>query len=817
MNQKIALNQGIKYIIIGLTLFLFLIMKPLGLWEKTQISKGNEIQVEESGPINALHSGDQVFLARGKNLNAVELYVLNEMQGETITFRVFDGEGESLCEIFYKVRKDANFPGFLQIPVEIELEKDMAYFYRVEGLTKDLYLAYEDTAVSGSDANGVLLYGGAEVPGRNVISRYIYKEPFSGWMIAGINIILFALAFGLGKVTDVLLLQKYKNRNREITLQNLIQWVCNPILAVGLIAALWSVFPGKKFGVGIINYTFYYIGIILTALVLFFAVNYKRKSSEAFYVTWEVVSDKIPQWLMTACFAKILWSCYEYINGLYNVHHVWATCKILTWLGLAYLCTLKKEEWMRLWNLVYFIPAAIIAYQRYKPYVGLDSEEAITGRLQVRLTFIAGFVILQILVSLIQLVLKKRKPYGTWSYWYLGIFSVVLAGMVIFRNTREWPVIAAIMFGIFYYRMWLWEKRSCLMQIFSNGIVLNFVYMVYYCLMHRPYHRFRHNRFGMGFHTVTMTGYYLALVLCAVVVCLFAKYYRTNRWQDCWKELSILGIGNAYLIMTLSRTGYLAAWVIEIFMCVFFVSIKEKKILSGIVQKLAMGMAVIIMFFPIVFTVQRIVPAVVEDPIYSEIEIWDYIVQKGEPKDSELYIDIIAFMKVAGSKLFGLDTGNISLSSITKPVYVTNDTVMVAGEMEEGFDVSSGRLEIFREYIEEWNLTGHEDMGFPLPDGSISAHAHNSFLQVIHDHGLITGVLFLFFGVISFFFSIRNYVVGKQEKNFYNALTIAVILAFAITGMVEWTFHFANPVGFSIFIVIVPLLFQGYNGEKNEK
>lgn len=821
MNQKIKLNQGIKYVITGIALFMFLLIWPLGLWEKTEISKSNEIQSEESGPISVAQNGTQLFLAEGKELKAIELYALNEMKSETISLRIYDGGYKQLWETFYVVGKNTKFPGFLRIPVGIEVEEGALYFYTVEGLTKDLYLAYEKTATSDSVANGQLSYGGVVLPDVNIITRYIYEEPFGGWMIAGIGAFLFVTAFAGCKITDVLLETKFKNKNREITLQRLIQWVGNPLIAVGVISALWSVFPKRTFGVGVINYGFYYLGILLTASVLFFGINYKRKDNNSFDVLKkEVVTEKLPQWLMAICFAKILWSCYEYMNGLYDVHHTWATCKILTWLGLAFLCTLKKEEWMKIWNLVYLIPAAVVAYLRYKPFVGLETEEAITGRLQVKLVFVAGFVMLQVLVSLIQLILKKRKAYGSWSYWYLGIFVAVITLMIVFRNTREWPVIAAIMFGVFYYRMWLWEKRNCLMQIFCNGIILNFVYMVYYCLMHRTYQRFRHNRFSMGFHTVTMTGYYLALVLCAVMVCLFAKYYKTKRWQDCLKELSLLGVGNAYLIMTLSRTGYLAALVMEIFICVFFVLLKEKKKISGIVKKFAVGIVVSALCFPMVFTAQRILPAVVNEPVYSEVEIWDYTVQKGEAKDSGLYIDITAFVKIALNKLLGMDAGNISLTSM-KPVYIMSDSIMVASEaesMEEVRDISSGRLTIFREYIKEWNFTGHEDMTFQLPNGDTPAHAHNSYLQVIHDHGLITGVLFLIFGVVSFLLSIRNYSVKKQEgEEFYNALPIAVILAFAFAGLVEWIFHYANPMGFSLFIVIIPLLFKQHNGEKNEK
>ena len=141
-----------------------------------------------------------------------------------------------------------------------------------------------------------------------------------------------------------------------------------------------------------------------------------------------------------------------------------------------------------------------------------------------------------------------------------------------------------------------------------------------------------------------------------------------------------------------------------------------------------------------------------------------------------------------------------------------NDDIMVASEaeiMEEVHDISNGRLEIFREFIKEWNLTGHEDMSFQFPNGSTPAHAHNTFLQMIHDHGLITGGLFLIFGILSFFMSMWKYSTAKQKKeDIYNALGIAVILAFALAGMVEWIFHFANPLGFSIFIVIIPLLFK---------
>ena len=348
--------------------------------------------------------------------------------------------------------------------------------------------------------------------------------------------------------------------------------------------------------------------------------------------------------------------------------------------------------------------------------------------------------------------------------------------------------------------------------------------MVGFCLLHRPYLRFRHNRFGMGFHTVTMTGYYLAMVLAAIVVRLFLQYGKTKRWIDCWKELSLLGISNAYLFMTLSRTGYLSAFVMQIFVLVWMSLVWNKKKLLGILISVGIMLGASVLAFPVVFTAQRIVPAIANDPVYSEIEVWEYVIEKGDRKDSELYIDITAFLKVMGNKLFGLDTGNISISMMKNEikneilqskeksnlVYVESDSYMIASEaeqFEEQEDISNGRFEIFTSYIQHWNMNGHEDMGVPLPDGSIAVHAHNTYLQMIHDNGLITGVVFVILGVVSFLVAMIRYS-KENKRDSYLILTVAIIIGFAIAGLVEWIFQINNFYGIAILVVITPLLFQ---------
>ena len=65
---------------------------------------------------------------------------------------------------------------------------------------------------------------------------------------------------------------------------------------------------------------------------------------------------------------------------------------------------------------------------------------------------------------------------------------------------------------------------------------------------------------------------------------------------------------------------------------------------------------------------------------------------------------------------------------------------------EKTEEYANGRMDIFRAYLKELNLAGHDDMGAILPDGSLAVHAHNIYLQVAYDHGLAVGAVFVLVG-----------------------------------------------------------------------
>ncbi len=133
---------------------------------------------------------------------------------------------------------------------------------------------------------------------------------------------------------------------------------------------------------------------------------------------------------------------------------------------------------------------------------------------------------------------------------------------------------------------------------------------------------------------------------------------------------------------------------------------------------------------------------------------------------------------------------------------------------EKTEEYANGRMDIFRAYIGQLNLAGHDDMGAVLPNGELAVHAHNIYLQVAYDHGLIVGAVFLLVGAASF---VQGCIFYKRRRGKVPcaALPAAAIAAFAMAGLVEWIFHLCHPAGFTLMLVLAPLLFD--IGDKKDK
>lgn len=839
MNQNVKLSKAISYVVIVLAALLFLAVWPMGILQQTYVSKSNEVMAMESDPVNVEHNVTQMFVGEGGELSAVDLYVCNDMRGETITFRLYDSSYTEIYNKFHVVKEDQEFPGFVHIPVGYDLIKDQEYYFTLEGLSADMTVAYEERETSTSIVNGFMSYAGIEIQRYNVIIRYEYSNPFAWWQVLLFGVGIAAVTAGL--LWGIKQLFEKKIADRDVKVHNVFRAVLNPVVVLAGIILCLMIFPGRVFGTGIVNYAFLGGSIVLLTVILLYIINFKR-IGDALLVDTEQLKSKLPGYLQSFCIAMALWYCCEYMNGLYDIHHYYSIRRMLIWFLLGIVCTYSKKELLKVWNIVYLVIAGIASYFYAKPYLDLEEEGGLY-ELDAYIMVIGGLVLVLLITNMIRLLLKKETLSKKLSIPYVLLFVLLLGMMIAFRNTRDWVVVMVVIFAMFYLRMWFGNKSDQILTIVGNGILLNFIFMVCYSLVHRPYNRYFFYRYGLGFHTVTVTGVYLSLILSAAIVKFLKKYHGSKRLIDTWPELILLSVANVYLLLTLTRTGYLASIVMEVVIIVLYSLITGREKWRTLGTCFGTIIVMIGLAFPIVFTVTRIAPAISNDPVYTDVELLGYQVMKGTPADSELYIDIQYFMGKAGIKMFGIGEEESSSNKIESKatqtlylcqtlwdemrkqlnpdaVFVVNDKLLLASNTDEIEDVNSldnisnGRIAIFKDYIAEWNLTGHEDMGFPASFGGEHAHAHNVYLQVIHDHGLITGIIFILFGVISFIIAMIRFV---KEKDLSDMLTVTVILTFAVAGLTEWNFHLCNPFGISLFMVITPLLFKSGNVGKNEQ
>lgn len=818
MNRKVRLYRVITYCIAFYAALAFLLLGPVGILKSDRMVAGNEVPAGNV-EVRLDRQVQQVIVAEGTWLRYLDLYVTSEdSAGKTYNLLVYDSNNERLLQRQLAL-PETEIPGFVRLPIGVETVPGQLYVWQLQGTDTPLTLAFENTGETGLTAFGnyyVLENGQSFMQeAQNIVMRLTYTDSPSAKKMA-------ALYGGLLAAAGICIaLTEYRGRKsqklkREVRLQTAVRLTAGPVLFGTVLYLCDAVFRRNLFGGQPEDKIVYGLGIGIAAAFFAWAIFAPRRGA-AGQPLRELFSESGMDWLQSAAFAGVLWGTIRFMNAQYQFQQdmayrqvLFASALVLLTMGPAKALLHKYSAlWVGLSAL-----AGIIWYGIRK--ASLPAEEAEQKLSLLRWDIFIAVAAGLVLIALWDKIRRRTFVFSKVNRLYAGLLIVLFALLLIFRNTRTWPIYLLVVFGLFYLFYLGWENRDRLLYDFCNGVTLNFALALIFALARRPFRAWVYSRYNFVFHTVTITATYLTLVLCALTVRLLMKLYKGKRLTDLWGTLLLYGMAMALLFFTLSRTGYLAVVVMTAVILPFVTFVCYRKGIGPFLRYAGCMLLSAVLCLPVAYTGVRILPALYNDPYIYEVEESAAAIHRDDPKDSTGYMSVSYFKYVMDNKLFAeAEAGKLSprdwMSCLAGKTVVLPGSVLMAsaeGSVSEMSDLegfSNGRLEIFQSYIGNWNLTGHDQMGVTLPDGSTSVHAHNTYLQAIHDHGLITGAVYLIFGVVSAGMMFR-YAAKRGREEACAALPLAVFIGFAVAGLVEWIFHPCNPMGYSAMVVLAPLL-----------
>lgn len=911
MYKVVKKSRAIQSVILILTLAAMMSIYPIRMWSETIPSVSNQ---KVAGATEGI-IGDsyllQRFIAQYDHLGTINIYLADFEKGwfkdqevHNFIFRLMDSDMEIMFEELVDVRF-VEKPGLCPIYVNEPLTVGRDYYIFLQGNEgSTAWFGLEKTAEAGTEYVSRLITNYDELEGYNIIAEYNYQVPLRKQTVAVYDAILLLISLVLIGIIE-LFYRKF-GKDKLITVKTAAQTTGNCLIASGTILAFIAIGPLKMFDFRWSDNLFYLLGVLLLSVFLLYVIN-RKGDRFSYQPVGEWFRQKGGHFMQALFVAGAIQACCAYMNGLYDIHHRIAERQFMSYFALIIISMSSAK---RIFNRVSAL-YAVVASAALVWFYGTNYTEIQDGDLGLAAfryglvaAFFCGFAVLLILRLLI-----RKKRFSRISIPFASVLGLFFLLAIIFNNGRSWMIALVISFLVFYLRYSLWDKKEYLLQNISTGIAIHFMCALAFSLLQRPFLSWIYPRFPFIFHTVTVTAVYLMVVTCAAFLLLAEKCRKSAKLKDMWKEVFLTGASGTYLLFTASRTGFLSAAVILILILLFTFPGKGRERATAALRYLGIVIVSVIWCFPIIFTAQRILPAVNNSIFRYEVETFPDAITRGNEWNSMYYINVERFFEVFNNKVFGIPEkgsssyerspeyqeyrarrfnakGEVVWEGNVADLYVKQeetpdqpqadnelaadqtttdqqatgqnaqdqpgqDLNIISNKSEEELAIekqlaeeanakanavtdeeeedaviedtsvyeateqyANGRFDIFKAYVSQLNLNGHEEMGAPLPDGSTAVHAHNIYLQVAYDHGIIVGILFLAVGVFTF---VQGCLYYRKKKELVSCAAFPMVYTagFAVAGMVEWIFHLCNPAGFMLLLLLAPLLFD--MSEKKDK
>ncbi len=852
--EHIKRNAVVQIFIVTLAFVLLLRVYPQGAVQNHHVSRQKAFNISERDSLkgDAFTINDKklqtVYFSK-EHIYSIRLYMVCSVpdkgnRSDFVLFRLYD---ENFSCIYEEqcCCGDIEDDGYLEATPDLDVEPDKAYYYEMlvpEDCGGVFELPVADRGALSQTENSTLYIDGIINDSVALIADFDYA-----WQLTVVGILLrYAVILAVAAfayLAAAALLYWYDFfliPYQPVIIRSL--RIAASVLTAGfaLFLFVFSVVL-NRFGGGLADRIFFMVAIVVGAAWLLLAVWLRERYPAVKKKTKLSAGRKLSliwrNYIQTVSLGLLFYALCQYVNADREYYHYTNTRWMLIFFAVAFLMVYSERQFLNVWSALW-LAASVIGSVLYCRDFEKGTNERELAVLTCAVIVAWGLLLVNVLIAWIKALYRREYRFQrpTKLAVVYGVLWLVFAGlMYAYQFEKIWVYTATLPFVTMFFLRLTPAAKSRFLKNVTNGILLSFGLVALFCFIHRPHHYWMLYRYGGIFHTVACTGMYLAVVFGAAVGKLFGTLKaRDNVLVCCPFECFMVSVTAGYIFLTMSRTAYLSAFVTASLVALL-AAFAFHKLPVNVWKEIGVLSLMALLCFPLVFSAVRMIPAVINEPIRYDLEHQDrgFMVYRGDPIDSDKYMTVPRFF----STLFGRfqkeevitdedEEENDEARGGLQESYLVYMGADFAGmdmrvasddadnnkdddeededEEEEQDDISNGRFVIFVDYVKALTFSGHEKMALVNEEGKEHVHAHNSYLQVAYNFGMIAGVVFLVICAMSLWCAIRLVMAQGETFGIY-IVVFAQIIVFGLISVTEWAFHPCIPAGFC-FLLMQPLL-----------
>lgn len=495
-------------------------------------------------------------------------------------------------------------------------------------------------------------------------------------------------------------------------------------------------------------------------------------------------------------FCEIIYAGIRFMNAGVNYEQAVAFRLFTIGFGLLVLSMMKIRQWLTIWSLIY-LPICYcfthFAYQRHWIADTCEYQYVDVIRMGKLVILIWGIVLIAIVRDLIK---KRRMDFKRFHPLLGSLWLVFIVLLTIFKKEYFYAAFFVICLTSFYWVLAAGQKQRILWRALQDAVILSFFYVSFMSLMRRPYDCERYTAY---FVNANMAGMYLACVIAVL-------FNRIDLWMKKWREAKkyvvglvfyylMLGFACSLAIFNYTRTTILG--LVFAFFVLFILQMIRSPRKRKVLLQYGLVIVSVVSLFHATYCAIRYIPAYMNVPYFFMGEYNpETRIMKDDPIDSPKYTTIESFLTLALGK-WGIYV------PFTEEAKEESSEVVIDTDR----DVTNGRIDIWKAYLEKTNWEGHYPGHITLESGYFTYHAHSTYIHVLYQYGILTGIIYALLNLCAFCVAVREYwKKGLEEASHDLLLAVLVTGIFLMSQVTEWMGHPAYVINMMMFMMYGMLL-----------